>query len=210
MTLPRVYFIGDSISLHYGPYLERYLRGKFLYSRKEGEQEALLNLDRPQGANGGDSSMVLAFLRALPASGRPAADLFLINCGLHDIKTNPRTRQRQIPLGMYRRNLRAIAALCRARSVAWAWIRSTPVVDAVHNKPGMEFFRYARDLDAYNAAADGVMADEGVAVIDLCAFTRNLGADLFCDHAHFREPIRERQAAFLAGWLEHWRAGRGR
>ncbi len=208
MSLPRVYVIGDSISIHYGPFLERYGRGKFVYARKQGEEEALLNLDRPQGANGGDSAMVLTFLKGLLASAKPAPDLLLVNCGLHDIKTNPQSGQRQVPLDAYTRNLRALAALCRRHQAEWAWIRSTPVADAVHNKPGMEFFRYARDLEAYNAAADAVMAAEGVPAIDLYTFTRNLGDDLFCDHVHFHEPVREKQAAFLAGWLEHWRQGR--
>ncbi len=210
MTLPTVYVIGDSISIHYGPFLERYLRGKFVYARKADEQEALLNLDRPQGANGGDSAMVLAFLDALLASGKLAADILLLNCGLHDIKTNPQTQQLQIPLDVYRRNLQAMAALCRAGKTEWAWIRSTPIADAVHNKPGMEFFRHASDLEAYNAAADEIILTAGIAVIDLYTFTRNLGDDLFCDHAHFHEPIREKQAAFIAGWLEHWRHGRPR
>ncbi len=208
MALPTVYVIGDSISIHYGPCLERYLRGKFVYARKEGEQEALLNLDRPQGANGGDSSLVLAFLNVLLASGKLAADILLVNCGLHDIKTNPQTQQRQIPIDAYRRNLQAMAALCRTRKIEWAWIRSTPIADAVHNKPSMEFFRYARDLEAYNAAADEIMLTAGIAVIDLYTFTRNLGDDLFCDHVHLHEALREKQAAFIAGWLERWHHGR--
>lgn len=62
----KLYVIGDSISIQYGPYLEADFRGVMGYPRKEGEEEALLNLDIPQGANGGDSSMVHAFLAAKP------------------------------------------------------------------------------------------------------------------------------------------------
>jgi hypothetical protein len=54
----RVYVLGDSISMHYGPYLEAYLRGVMDYARKGGEEEAALDLEHSQGANGGDSSMV--------------------------------------------------------------------------------------------------------------------------------------------------------
>ncbi|NLF38107.1 SGNH/GDSL hydrolase family protein, partial [bacterium] len=82
-----IYILGDSISLHYGPYLKEYVRGVFAYARKEGDEEAMLNLDKPQGANGGDSSMVLAFLEGKAAHGGIKADYLLVNCGLHDIKT---------------------------------------------------------------------------------------------------------------------------
>jgi hypothetical protein len=60
----KIYVLGDSISMQYGPSLEAYLEGVISYSRKEGEEEALLNLDNPRGANGGDSGMVLTFLKA--------------------------------------------------------------------------------------------------------------------------------------------------
>lgn len=61
---------------------------------------------------------------------------------------------------------------------------------------------YARQ--AYNAVADRVMAAARVPCIDLYGFTCLLGPDLYCDHVHFKEPIREKQAAFLAGWLARW------
>ena len=81
------------------------------------------------------------------------------------------------------------------------WIRTTPCDERVHNRPGMDFHRFAADCDAYNAAADAVMAAAGVPVIDLHTFTRNLGPDLYCDHVHFHEQVREKQAAFIAGWV---------
>ena len=59
-----LYVIGDSISIHYGPYLKKQLHGVVGYARKEGEEEARLNLDNPSGANGGDSSMVFHFYKA--------------------------------------------------------------------------------------------------------------------------------------------------
>jgi lysophospholipase L1-like esterase len=80
----RIYVLGDSISIQYGLYLQKYLEGVMEYNRKQGDEEALLNLDKPQGANGGDSGMVLSFLRARAASGGIDADLLLLNCGLHD------------------------------------------------------------------------------------------------------------------------------
>ena len=80
----KIYIVGDSISIQYGPHLQRCLQGIAEYSRKEGEEEALLNLDNPQGANGGDSSMALAFLKSKVRGGTLKADLILVNCGLHD------------------------------------------------------------------------------------------------------------------------------
>jgi len=55
-----VHIIGDSISIQYGPYLAKYVAPHCQYSRKEGE---VGNMDVPNGANGGDSSMVLEYLR---------------------------------------------------------------------------------------------------------------------------------------------------
>jgi hypothetical protein len=43
-------------------------------------------------------------------------------------------------------------------------------------------------------------------VIDLHSFTANLGPDLYIDHVHFPESIREKQAAYIAGWLDAYRA----
>ncbi len=208
----KIYVIGDSISIQYGPYLARFLKGIAEYARKEGEEEALLNLDKPVGANGGDSSMVRAFLEAKARAGGIDADLLLVNCGLHDIKTDPATGVRQVPLERYAENLRAIIRTVAAMGSAakpglrLVWIRTTPCNEAVHNaRPGIAFHRFAADCDAYNRAADEVMAASGVPVIDLHSFTLALGPELYCDHVHFVEPVREKQAAFIAGWV----AGRG-
>ncbi len=103
----KIHVLGDSISLQYGPYLQQYLAGVMDYARKEGETEALLNLDNPQGANGGDSAMVLSFVKALAAAGGIDADLLLVNCGLHDIKRNRETGQAQVAIADYESNLRA-------------------------------------------------------------------------------------------------------
>src|SRR5580658_3164656 len=103
----KIYVIGDSISVQYGPYLQSYLKGFLEYSRKEAEEEAALHLDNPQGAGGGDSSMVLSFLKAkVPAHGIDA-DFVLLNCGMHDIKTDPTSGTKQVPLQRYEENLRA-------------------------------------------------------------------------------------------------------
>jgi len=200
-----LYVVGDSISIHYGPDLKRYLAGVMGYARKEGEEEALLNLDKPSGANGGDSSMVLSFLKGKAAAGGVDADLVLVNCGLHDIKTDPQTRRQQIPIEDYATNLRAIIEVVAKMDSQLIWIRTTPLDEAVHNKSAVGFHRFSTDHEAYLRVADEIMAAAHVPVIDLHTFTAKLGPDLFCDHVHFHESIREKQAAYIAGWLDAYR-----
>lgn len=201
--MKKLYIIGDSISIQYGPYLQQALQGIMHYARKEGEAEALLNLDNPQGANGGDSSMVLAFLQGMAQQGGIDADLLLVNCGLHDIKTNPQTGQCQVAIDRYAENLRAIVNLVATMQPMLVWIRTTPCDERVHNQPHLAFHRFAADGDAYNRIADEIMRAASIPIIDLYTFTRNLGPDLYCDHVHFHEAVRAQQAAFLASWLTH-------
>lgn len=199
--MQNIFVVGDSISIQYGPYLEQALQGVMGYARKEGEAEALLNLDQPMGANGGDSSMVLDYLRGMSEGGGINADLLLVNCGLHDIKTDPETGTKQIPLDQYRANLTAIVQLVAQMQPRLIWIRTTPCDEAVHNQAQPSFHRFAADCATYNAAADQIMAEAGVPSIDLHTFTQNLGDDLYCDHVHFHESVRAQQGAFIAGWL---------
>lgn len=197
----KIYVIGDSISIHYGPHLQAFLKGVMDYARKEGEEEALLNLDKPQGANGGDSSMVLSFLEGKARTGGIDADLLLLNCGLHDIKTNPSTGAKQIPINQYEENLRTVLRTVSGMRPRPVWIRTTPCDEAVHNKISVGFHRFSADCAAYNQAADRIMKEAGVPLIDLHTFTLNLGPDLYCDHVHFNNRVRELQAACIAGWL---------
>ena len=199
--MKKLYVIGDSISGHYWPFLKSGLCGMVECIERSGEIEARLNLDDPQGANSGDSKRVLALLRAHARTGGINADLLLVNCGLHDIKTDPRTGQKQVPLDQYVQNLKALVATARSMQPTLAWVRTTPCDDRVHNHPGMAFHRFARDADAYNRAAESVMTEAGVPILDLYTFTVNLGPDLYCDHVHFHEHIREKQGAFIAGWV---------
>ncbi|MBN1445210.1 MAG: SGNH/GDSL hydrolase family protein [Candidatus Omnitrophica bacterium] len=202
--MKKVYVIGDSISISYGPYLEKYLKGVMAYSRKEGVDKALQNLDAAMGANGGDSSNVLAFLEYKLNSGGIEADLMLFNCGLHDIKTDPATGKKQVPVEKYRENLNRIIEIAAKLKIEPVWIRTTPCDEKVHNKKNSSFYRFSADCNEYNAAADEIMRKRKVPVIDLYTLTFNLGSDIYCDHVHFNESIREKQGAFIAGWLYSW------
>ncbi len=201
----RVHVIGDSISMQYGPYLEQALAGAARYSRKTDGVQGPGGLDTPQGANGGDSAMVLAHLEALEASGGLEADVLLVNCGLHDIKRDPVTGAMQVPIEAYETHVQGIVAVAGRLGVQLVWVRTTPCDEFIHNQRcTMGFLRFGADVAAVNRVADAVMRAAGVPVIDLYGFTCNLGPDLYLDHVHFREPIRAQQAAYIAGWLGAW------
>lgn len=202
--LPGLFVIGDSISMQYGPFLEQYVQGKWIYDRKRDEGSSSANLDHPAGANGGDSGMVLAYLQQKLQDPSFRPDLMLINCGLHDIKTDVKTGEKQVSLDDYRSHLEQMYTLLQEKGIQMVWIRTTPVDDETHNSNQQSFYRYAADLEIYNAVADVVFESRGVPVIDLHGFTENLGADLFIDHVHFGEETRARQAAYIAGFLDHY------
>ena len=204
--MKRIYVIGDSISMGYGPYLETYLQGKMSYSRKSEAEAIALDLDPPQGANGGDSSMALAFMKAKAAAMGFDTDWLLLNCGLWDLSTDPETGAKQVPRDQYRVHVRERLAIVREQGIRPIWVRTTPCDEAVHNKVESGFHRFAADAVAYNQAADVIMKVHGVPTIDLYTFTLNLGEDLYCDHVHFHEHIRKKQGAFIAGWLTAWEA----
>ena len=201
MAHRNLYVVGDSISMQYGPYLEQYLRGVFNYARKTGNEAVPQEANPYRDANGGDSSMVLAFLQAMVAAEALLCDVLLVNCGLHDIKTAPQSGEKQVPIAEYKQNLRAIVELIAPHPMQLIWVRTTPCDERVHNVRSSNFYRFAADCNAYNAVADEVMAAANIPAIDLYTFTHALGDDLYCDHVHFHDYIRQLQAAFIAGWL---------
>lgn len=193
--LPLLHVVGDSISMHYGPYLETMLAGWLAYSRKAG------HADDPESANGGDSSLVVAYLQSLGNDFLSHIDYLMVNCGLHDIKRSIPDAAYQVPLEQYTANLHAIIKIVQASKAKLIWVRTTPVVDAIHNSLSQPFHRHASDVESYNARADEIMRSNDVPIIDLFTFTWNLGADVYCDHVHFKDAIRVQQAAFIAGAL---------
>lgn len=200
----RLFVIGDSISIQYGPYLQRYLGSSFLYDRKRdtGTESARRNLDNPEGANGGDSKMVLQYLQARRASSLPIrADILLFNCGLHDIKTDPTTGKKQVDPLSYAANLRGIIGEIASVCSQPVWLRTTPVIDEIHNTRSTSILRHAQDVSQYNGIADSIMNEAGIPTIDLHAFSEKLIPEYFCDHVHYTENARALQGAFIAGVL---------
>jgi lysophospholipase L1-like esterase len=195
-----IFVIGDSISIQYGPYLREQLEPEFGYDRKRGEDQARLNLDIPQGANGGDSGMVLAYLELAYSQG-VMYDILLINCGLHDMKTDPVNGRKQIPLEQYQENISKIVDIASKMSNSFIWIRTTDVIDHVHNVKSKNFHRFHSDVVDYNRAADEKMRERGVPILDLYNFSRKLGEDVYFDHVHFTDEVMKLQAVYITGYL---------
>jgi len=200
--LPRLLIVGDSISVHYAPYLESRLRGRFECVKRADIESALANLDVPLGANWGDSTAVLERLRASRLPVIASADWALVNCGLHDVKRKTEQAECQVPLELYRANVADIASFFSGTATRLIWVNTTPVDDVRHAHLMKDFIRHERDCRAYNAAAAEVMAQRGIPVVDLHGFTLRLGPDVYCDHVHFTVSVRKKQAAHLAERLD--------
>ncbi|MEK3883732.1 SGNH/GDSL hydrolase family protein [Paenibacillus sp. PL2-23] len=196
----KLFVVGDSISIQYGPFLKAEVEQEFHYDRKRGEAQALVNLDKPVGANGGDSARVLEYLSSEREQG-VRYDILLVNCGLHDIKTSVTTGEKQVSAQQYKDNLEQIVETARSMSNHLIWITTTDVIDEIHNAQSEAFHRFHSDVLAYNAIAADLMARHEVPVIDLYTFTQAFGAEAYRDHAHFTEEVQRQQAGFIAKWL---------
>ncbi len=196
MNLPTLHVVGDSISIHYGPYLQAMLTEVMAYSRKTAPNGSL---DDAGAANGGDSALVLAYLRTLQPDRR--FDVLLFNCGLHDIRRDLVTNQPQIATDDYVANLRDILVEGQRLAQRIIWVRTTPVIDERHNRLNASFRRFEDDVETYNALADRLMREQRVGIVDLHTFTRSLGSNVYVDHVHFTAEVRAQQAAFIAGYL---------
>lgn len=197
----KVFVIGDSISIQYGPYLKNFVESKFDYDRKRDNGEAMQDLNKPVGANGGDSRMVVDYLKTLQKDKSFKADILLVNCGLHDIKTDRKTGKKAIELDEYKANLKQILRIAKKLKVKLIWITSTPVNEEIHNSKNIGFFRYSNDAEIYNATAKSFFEKEKVPIIDLFAFTQTFPIEAFADHVHFKSEYAQLQAAFIAGFL---------
>ncbi|MFH1073935.1 MAG: SGNH/GDSL hydrolase family protein [Candidatus Firestonebacteria bacterium] len=201
MRKPSLFVLGDSISIHYGPYLRQYLSGIFDYDRKRGKGIPKSSLNKPVGYNGGDSNSILNYLIEQKRKKKLKYDFILLNCGLHDIKTSPKTGKKQVRLNDYKKNLKSILALLKKTAIKVIWIRITHVNDRIHRSKCKDFLRFNKDVNKYNKAADIIMKNNRIKAIDLNTFTKNTGKKYFIDHVHFFKNIRSAQAAFISGYL---------
>lgn len=192
--MKKLFVLGDSISIHYGPYLKKYLSGKMEYSRK-GEASETGDLNQVSDANGGDSGDVLDYLQK---TAEMEYDILLLNCGLHDIKV---TDGRQVELEQYRSNLEKILRLVDSRGKQVIWVTTTPVDDEQHHRCMKKFARFHADVRLYNQVAEEIMQKHQIPMIDLYHFTKQLGEGVYVDHVHYIDSVRQLQAAYIAGAL---------
>jgi hypothetical protein len=189
-TRRELFVIGDSISVHYGPHLQRMTEGVLDYRR-------LVDPDSGEPQNGGDSGAVRCYLEGT----EERFDLLLINCGLHDLRKNPQTGAFQVPLPEYVENVRALLERAGDLASQVIWVRTTGFDQDRHNRLAPGFHRFEGDLTSYNAEADRVVAGLGLASCDLFGFTRSLGSDLWGDHVHFTQEVCVLQGAYVEGFL---------
>lgn len=195
---PHVFLLGDSISIHYGPYLKSYVE-----DFAELEQKKIETLGgREFSRNGGDSKRVLEYLTYKLKEKDFQPDYLLLNCGLHDVGRDTVTGDLQVPLVDYRQNLEKIVKLIQAKNIQIIWVSITPVVDSIHNSRSKHKWRYVSDLASYNLAALEICRKQAIPVIDLFSFTGKLGTDAYLDNVHYKEYARQLQAACLAGALQ--------
>jgi len=199
-TMRSFFVIGDSISIHYGPYLREMIKGKFNYDRKRGLEHTLVDLDKPVGANAGDSRMVLAYLQEEKDLGR-TYDILAIGCGMHDLRRDRESNSVQIEIDEYRRNLKSIVEISKKMANEIIWISLTPIIDEIHNARKVGVLRYSSEVEKYNQVSKEVMEDNNVKIIDLYNFTKSLGNDIYYDHVHFKHEVRRLQGSFIAGYL---------
>lgn len=196
----RLFIVGDSISIDYAPRLREHLEAScFTYARKNPLADS--SETSITGQNGGDSRMVLSYLRELPAADASHVrdGWLVVNCGLHDIKR--RETGTQVPIHEYAENLAEIVRFGRNElgAAKVVWVRTTPVDDAIHDARGdPAFSRRASDVAAFNAAADDVCAQLSVPTIDLHGMTAAVCPSAFRDHVHYEPRVCDLQARFLA------------
>lgn len=156
--LPRVLLIGDSISMGYTVPVRKLFEGK-------------ANILRPN-TNCGPSSRGVKSIDEWLGSGK--WDVIHFNFGLHDIvfysedgskRVDPSEAgaRHQVPAKEYESNLRTIVARLKQTGAELVWCSTTPV-------PEGSAGRVADEATQYNAIAEQVMKENGIATNDLHAF----------------------------------------
>jgi len=197
-----IFLIGDSISINYYPYLKQNVAQFAILSRKLDDGKSLQNLDVPMGANGGDSKMVLKYLKSRLDESDFNPDYVLLNCGLHDMKRNPQTNEIQVSELDYRSNLTEIFRALKKKGIKPIWITTTAVVDSIHNARSGSFKRYNADVIKYNEIAKQICTSKKIPIIDLYTFTKQFGVDQYIDHVHYKAETQKLQAKYIAEMLE--------
>lgn len=205
--MKKLFLLGDSIASGYGEYLPKYLGTEYEVSSKEDNGQTSKKLDYPAESKCTDSRMMLSYLRNRCTENGLNYDIILFNCGLHDIKYNWETEKIQIDIDEYENNLRRICGILKGTGADVYFVNSTPVYDEIHNSTkniilNVNFVRRPGDIEKYNTAAENVMLENAVSIIDLYSFTKAFGTKAVRDHVHYFPEIEEKQAKFIAESLK--------
>jgi isoamyl acetate esterase len=168
----RVLLIGDSIRMHYQPYVGSELRSE---AEIDGPSE---NCESSRKTR----ARLAEWLESHPA------DLIHINCGLHDIRVDHGATGPQVPLNEYVANVEAILRHAQGHADRVIWATSTPINEALHQRI-KESRRSEADLFRYNEAGKDVARANGVEINDLWKVIVSHGAgDLWeQDGVHFND-----------------------
>lgn len=198
----KLMLVGDSIAFEYGPHLMKMISEEYVMYEKEGREIAAENLDVAVGGNAGDSKNVVKFVKQMDSEGRFNFDMFLFNCGLHDLKRNKPDRALQVSISDYESNLREVIAICKKNNVPVVFVNITPILDTRYGEDA-EFIRKNEDVIAYNAVAENVMKENDVPVIDLNGYTLSIGqlSTTMRDHAHYYVDVQQKQARYIADYI---------
>ena len=189
-SLPNILIIGDSISLHYTPFVVQELKGKanvFHSGGKWGCNAASTELSLKEQKTSGKSAaeLWLEFKadthfcgKKAPGAPKPRDydlsrmgmkwDVVVANWGLWDIsRSGPGADSRiATPIEEYRANLETLFEKMAATKAELVWVSTTPVPETN--------LRHRRDEDviAYNLAAAEIAARHGARICDLYSLVK--------------------------------------
>jgi lysophospholipase L1-like esterase/dienelactone hydrolase len=149
---PRVLLLGDSIRIGYAPILIKKLNG-------------IAKVTHIGEENGGDTVNTLKSLERWLAEHKP--DLVHINCGLHDLRFNPKTMTYQVSVEQYGKNLESIIERIQKHTPRIIFANTTPILDERHAARKAGFDRKNSDVQKYNDVAMSLMRMKGIPINDL-------------------------------------------
>ena len=162
--IPNVLIIGDSISIGYTLLVRQQLQTVANVYHPMVEKGAKIG----QPFNCGPTGRALTNLDSW--LGTTSWQVIVFNFGLHDLEWHdasgayvpPGTGRQNAPPDVYEKNLRQIVARLQKTGAKLIWATTTPV-------PANSMARAKGDEVVYNQVAAKVMADNHIAVDDLCA-----------------------------------------
>jgi acyl-CoA thioesterase-1 len=187
-SLPRVFLIGDSISIGYTAPTRELLQGK-------------ANVIHAKD-NCNDSKNGIKMMEVWLGDGK--WDVIHFNFGLHDLKyvadeqvKDEKKRSQNIPVEEYEKNLEQIVLRLKKTGATLIWCSTTPI------PPGGTTDRVAGDEIRYNEAAARVMAKYGVQTDDLGAVVREHQAQWqLPGNVHYTDQGYKAMATQVAGSIE--------